>query len=345
MPARRTWFQLLVVWVPVWGLYTSLILSAHPGGSVHSAALNGFWAIGTAALLSIGVHRLAARLPWPHPFHWNFGVIHLGASLVYAAVFAGLSTLALIAVARFSGRGGAAVDGTIVTRFFVMGVWFYVMVAAVVYATRSTARAARAEALAAESQLAALRSQLNPHFLFNALNTVVQLIPEEPGRAAGAAEQLAGLLRSAIEEDRDLVTLGEELAFVERYLDLERTRFGDRLTVRVDVPAALRESLVPAFAVQTLVENAVRHGVGPRIEPTEVVIAARAADGGGLVIEVRDSGAGDAAGAADHSTGTGLRRLRERLDVLSGGTGRLEVRTAPGAGCTATLQFPPLESD
>src|SRR4026208_1160253 len=100
------------------------------------------------------------------------------------------------------------------------------MVSGVVYASEATERASKAEAIAARSQLAALRAQLNPHFLFNALHTVVQLMPVDPKGASRAAEQLAGLLRVTLEQDRDLVLLAEEWSFVEKYLELESLRFG-----------------------------------------------------------------------------------------------------------------------
>src|SRR3954469_8653114 len=123
------------------------------------------------------------------------------------------------------------VGGAGLGAFVVMGIWLYTSIATVAYVTAATARAAYAETMAARTQLAALRAQLNPHFLFNALHSVVQLIPRDPARAASAAEEVAGLLRATIEEHRDVVTLEEELAFVRRYLGVERMRFGDRLVV------------------------------------------------------------------------------------------------------------------
>jgi LytS/YehU family sensor histidine kinase len=223
--------------------------------------------------------------------------------------------------------------------FLVLGVWLYLILAGVGYAARAAERAARAEAMAARSQLAALRAQLNPHFLFNALHTVQHLIPREPGRAAAATEQLAGLLRTTLEEDRDEVSLGEELDFVERYLEIERIRFGDRLRVRVDVPPAARDALVPSFALQTLVENALRHGAGPSVEPTDVTIAATV-DAGALRLVVRDTGAGADAAALATTPGSGLARLRERLAALHEGGAALELATSPGAGFAATLVVP-----
>ncbi|HEX7938299.1 MAG TPA: histidine kinase, partial [Gemmatimonadaceae bacterium] len=142
-------------------------------------------------------------------------------------------------------------------------------------------------------------------------------------------------LRSALEEDRDLISVDEEVRFVKRYWDIERMRFDDRLTGTHDVQPAARDALVPAFAIQTLIENAVRHAVTPRVEPTTVDLLARMHDGA-LEVVVRDSGGG--AVPADTS-GTGLKRLRERLQVLYAGKASLDVRSDE-RGVVATLRIP-----
>ena len=99
---------------------------------------------------------------------------------------------------------------------------------------------------------------MHPHFIFNALHTVVQLIPREPTRAAEAAELIAELLRTVVEEDRDVIALAEEWRFVERYLEIERIRFGERLDIDVRISPAARSATLPSFSLQTMVENAVQ---------------------------------------------------------------------------------------
>jgi two-component system LytT family sensor kinase len=210
-------------------------------------------------------------------------------------------------------------------------------VAGISYSVESTARAARAEAAAASTQLAALRAQLHPHFLFNSLHTVVQLIPVNPTLAMEAAELVAELLRASLEEQRDELPLADEWRFVSRYLAVERLRFGDRLEVREDLPPAALQANVPAFALQTLVENAVRHGAAPRVAATTVVITASGGGSGSLTLRVRNDR--EAASPAESGTGTGLARLRERLAVLYGNSATLTAGPVEG-GYEAVLVIP-----
>jgi LytS/YehU family sensor histidine kinase len=225
-----------------------------------------------------------------------------------------------------------------------IGVFMYIIVAGISHAIEAAGRAGKAEAATARAQLAALRAQLHPHFLFNALHTIVQLIPADPAKASEAAELVAGLLRTSLEEQRDEVTLDEELSFVDRYLDVERIRFGERLIVRSAIDEGLLDERVPAFAVQTLVENAVRHGAAPRVAPTEIVIAAEEARSSGLTLSVRNSGDAGVGHTADSGTGTGLARLRERLVVLYGSAARLECRPLESGGYEAILTVPRVRS-
>jgi LytS/YehU family sensor histidine kinase len=223
----------------------------------------------------------------------------------------------------------------------VIGTVVYLLVAGVFYATEATARAARAEAMAAQTQLAALRAQLHPHFLFNALHTVVQLIPLDPVRAADAASLVADLLRSAVEEQRDEVTLDDEWRFVSRYLAIEQIRFGSRLVVREKIAPELLDERVPSFALQALVENAVRHGAAPRVAPTEIVVTA-AGGASDLTLSVRNTGDVRSGSGSNNGIGTGLARLRERLAVLYGGTARLSCGPLENGGFEAVLVVPRL---
>ncbi len=337
MSRRVVWLQLLIGWLPVWALFTAIIVSVHLGVPLHAAALISFRMIVAGAVLGLVVQRWTERLPWPRSVRPTFVLKHIALAALYSVTWVGLNS-AIESVLR-----GAAVlaVGNGIVPFLVVGIWLYVMIAGVSYSTLATERAARAEGNAARSQLAALRSQLQPHFLFNALHAVVQLIPREPARAAQAAEQLAGLLRWTIEEDRDVVPASEEWTFVEQYLALERLRFGERLHVRVDIEAAAGQAMIPLFALQTLVENAVRHGAAPRIDPTEISITGRSTKQAST-FTVHDSGGGATAEQLEVTTGTGLRRLRDRLRVLYGSDARLDVANGSegSGGFSATLVIP-----
>jgi signal transduction histidine kinase len=352
MRRSLVWLQIIIGWLPIWALYTTLILSVHTGTRAITASLIALRMVVAAASLGIVVQRLTERFPWPHPFRLRFVALHTVGAVMYSVAFLLLNGLiesvirqsSFITIVHSQGAPGVTfVSGRSGAIAFMMsGVWMYVMITGVSYATRATERAARAEAEASRAQLAALRSQLNPHFLFNALHTIVQLIPREPARAAQAAEQLGGLLRDTIEEDRDLVSLSEERAFVERYLAVQRLRFGDRLQVRIDVSNDAAASLVPSFALLTLVENAVRHGAEPNVDATEIVVLG-AATGDTLTLTVDDSGVGRTADSVS-GNGTGLKRLRERLVALYDGRARLDTMPRTPCGFTSSLIIPRTEA-
>ena len=337
MSRRLVWIQLLIGWFPIWALFTSIIVTVH-GTSITEASLISLRMILAAAILGLAVQRITERFRWPGFVRPQFMLLHCAAAVAYSIAWIILNSLI-----ESSLRGQLSiVVGIGLASFFLVGIWLYVMIAGVSYTIQSSARAANAEAAAAQSQLAALRSQLNPHFLFNALHTVVQLIPRQPAVAAQAAEQVAGLLRATLEDDRDVITLERELDFVKRYLDVEHIRFGERLRVEIDAPPELAARTLPSFAVQTLVENAVRHGAAPRVDPTDVTISARMT-GPLLEVTVSDTGAGMKADN-EKANGTGLRRLRDRLSALYGGKARLEFEPSESGGTTAKISIPQ-ESD
>lgn len=334
--SSRSWFwlQMAIGWVPMWALFTLMVMNVHEEPFAPSAWM-ALRMIGTAALLALGVLALTRRHPWPSPFRWSFLLLHVAAALLYAALW----VLAYSMVESVLRWHLAYVAGPGIGRFMLTGVWLYLTITAVAYAQQAAQRTALIQAATARAQLAALHAQLHPHFLFNALHTVVQLIPLEPAKAAQAAEQLAELLRAALDERRDEVTLAEEWRFVQRYLAIESLRFGDRLQVSVALPEALMGAQLPSFALQTLVENAVRHGAAPKVGATHLRIEGSSSDGRGLRLVVSDDGVGAEPAAVLHGGGTGLRRLRERLAHLYGSGALLDVAASHG-GVTAALSLP-----
>jgi sensor histidine kinase YesM len=196
---------------------------------------------------------------------------------------------------------------------------------------------AEARRLAAEAQLASLESRIQPHFLFNTLNSIAALVHSDPAGAERMTGQLASLLRSALDGTATpLVTLDEELRVVRAYLDIERVRFGDRLRYDVDLVDGAGRAMVPRMALQTLVENSVKYAVSPRREGASIVVRASASTDR-LVVTVEDDGPGF--DPPDRPPGHGLDVLAGRLQMLYGEDATLAVET--GAGATrVTVNLP-----
>lgn len=189
-----------------------------------------------------------------------------------------------------------------------------------------------------EAELRALRGQLNPHFLFNALNSIRALIGEHPGRARDAVTLLANLLRGSLHSsEHKLIPLFRELEAVESYLTLETIRLEDRLCVTTSVDPAIRESAVPPLCLQTLVENAVKHGISPSLEGGRIDIAITQ-EAGALHLCVTNTPGRLHPGR--RTGGVGLRNLRERVRLLFGGAATLELRQSGPEQVAARLQIP-----
>jgi two-component system LytT family sensor kinase len=210
------------------------------------------------------------------------------------------------------------------------------------YRARSLERARRAaelEATLARAQLDVLRRQLEPHFLFNALNAVAELIHSDPGRAEEMLIRLADLLRLSLKtEERQEVPLRTEIELLEKYLDVERARFADRLAVAIDVSPATLDAAVPTWILQPLVENAVRHGVARMSDRGRIEIRSHV-EGSSLRLEVRDNGPG-LGDAADSIERTGLSNTRARIARLYGDPFGLRLENAPGGGAVTVLELP-----
>lgn len=179
-------------------------------------------------------------------------------------------------------------------------------------------RAVQLQAELATAQLHALKMQLQPHFLFNTLNTINVLIHEAPEAAGRMVELLSDLLRQTLRSSSaQEVTLEQELQFLKLYLEIEQTRFGDRLTVQLHAAPETLVARVPSLILQPLVENAIHHGIAKRRGPGVIAIHAER-ENGSLRLRVRDSGNGSVANGASDTTGIGLSNTRARLHTLYG---------------------------
>jgi sensor histidine kinase YesM len=263
-------------------------------------------------------------------------------ALQFAGVLAVASMMWSSVLARVFSVGGARDvllhDALVV---FVVGVPLYLLSAVAHYlyfaleATHAAAeRALQAQVGAREAELRALRAQLNPHFLFNSLNSINALVGGDPEGARRMCEGLGDFLRKTLQIGaRESVTLGEELALVDRYLAIEQVRFGDRLQVERAIDPRALECALPPLLLQPLAENAVKHGVAGRIEGGTVRIAADVCDE--RLVVVLENPVDDTAPARE-GEGLGLDNVRRRLEVLGGRDASLVV-TRPDGRFRVTL--------
>jgi signal transduction histidine kinase len=199
---------------------------------------------------------------------------------------------------------------------------------------------ARLGADLANAKLDALQAQLNPHFLFNSLNSVVALIASDPQSAQRMVVRLGDLLRNTLTlSGEQEVPLRDELELVQRYLDIEQVRFPDRLTIEWDIEERTRPLAVPSLVLQPLVENALVHGIARLPGAGTVTIGARAS-AASLILTVRDNGPGLSIPPKSRGHGIGLRNLRERLERLYGEAALLQIVDVTGGGCLVTLALP-----
>lgn len=312
------WTRALAVWLSwawIWALLTPLVLYVanryplvHPAGlarvSLHLAA--------GAALTCLQLAAFAACAPWvgavstQDTWHATFlrllGTTFLLNLPVYAVMIGIAHVVRLSRAARERER-----------------------------------RALQLEAQLADARLLTLRAQLRPHFLFNALNTVAVLMREDVDQAERVLGRISDLLRASLDgDDAHEIALGDEIALLETYLAIERARYEDRLSYRIDVAPDLRRMAIPRMILQPLVENAVEHGIAPRRAPGCITVRA-VRDGAMLDLRITDDGVGL---SADHEPGIGLSNTRSRLCLLYGSQQQFAVTPAEGGGVTVNIRIP-----
>jgi sensor histidine kinase YesM len=301
------------------------------------------------AVLSVPVMWLARRFPIERSTWKRHVPLHLAASAAFAVLF----MLIRAWVAQVQGWFGdqtttfAEAFQLLLVKVFHFNLIIYWVMLAVAHALKyyqeaqeRQLRTSELERHLAQARLQALQMQLNPHFLFNTLHAISALMHKDVEAADSMIARLSDLLRYALESTDDQeVPLKQELAFLERYLEIEQTRFGDRLVVHKQIDPRTLEANVPNLILQPLVENAIRHGIEPHARRGEIYLAARR-QGDTLLLEVRDNGGGLVSENGAPEEGVGLSNTRARLAELYGDRYRLEFRDAPGGGLAVHLAIP-----
>ena len=200
-----------------------------------------------------------------------------------------------------------------------------------------------------EARLDALQRQINPHFLFNTLNSITSLVRTKPELAREMIVKLANILRILLKDREAFVPFSEELAFTDDYLDIEVVRFGEKLRVVKEIAEDTLSVVVPSMLLQPLLENSIKHGLEPRIEGGTVTLRSRITPEGRLLIEVEDDGVGMERGREAGSpfrlagNGIGMKNVRERMSVLYGDAAEVSVESRPGRGTKVALTMPIVE--
>ena len=309
-----------VSWLP-WVLATPLIISLARRYAITRERAVATVGIHLATLIVVSLIASAwfAALqvlfnPWRHPQHPTF-MEAWGTSLPYQ-VLPYLIVYALVWVVT-------------------------VIVDARARMVRQTTETARLNEELSRAQLAALRRQIEPHFMFNTLNSIAGLVREQ--RNDAAVSMIVGLsefLRRATQDShRSQVTLAEEVEYLQRYLDIQKLRFGERLQVSVDIPPEMLHAQVPNLLLQPLVENAIKHGIAKRVAGGAVRVTGACANGN-LRLSVYNDGPSDPADSQSTHTGVGLSNLRTRLRILHGDQSELELKRATSGEAEVIVTLP-----
>ena len=322
--------------------------------------------VAPAVLLGLLVVGFCRRYQWRDRNRPQFFFAHTLLAAVFAAAWCSATLLALSVLISlqagkwiFNSWGSYAVQWQLFS-----GLMAYFTIASTVYVGQVGERLRREERRAAEletkaacaeaarhaAELAALRAQLNPHFLFNTLHSLMTLVRSDAAAAEDALECFAAMLRYVLQSQQTETdnhkfadaTFAEEWRFVQSYLELERLRLGDRLRLRVEIEPAALGCRLPAFSLQPLVENAIKHAIAPCAAGGTLSVLANVG-GGKLRLAVADDGAGANTRFFGETNGLGLRLVRKSLTARYGKAFEMTIETAPDAGFTVRLAIP-LES-
>src|SRR5579863_2867528 len=340
------WIAAILLWSTLGLLFALPSLSSGNWRKILVASLAQWWCWGLVTPLIYWIDR---RLPFKENQLGRRILAHLPVSVVLTIVYyyvleAMAAALGLAAWSRLAGFVPMGAVPGLLWNWLVYWVIFGVLETAQYYQhyLSSELRLERLERSFSEARLNALRMQLDPHFLFNALNTISAQVERDPRLARTMIEHLGDLLRLSLDaRDRQEIPLAEELAFLDHYVAIQKIRFADRLRIEIQVNPEVKYALVPCLIVQPLVENAIRHGISRRDSGGTVTVTA---ERGAYHVEIRvaDDGVGLPPGwTPESSLGTGLSVTRERiLGLHPDGNSRFVVRPRHGGGAEVEISLP-----
>jgi len=324
-PILRDWRRFLIwmaAWIPPGAILTVV---AHLSGRMPIAEAAAVMAPTTLVMsfVCLSPYYMCRSLPLRSASRWKIAGNHVAAAIVLSG--------GVMLVGRFVAALLAPTFPLIDDRFTaaapmlaLMVLMFYEMSVALHYAALELEASRRAELLAREAQLKALKAQVNPHFLFNSLNSISALTTFDPAEAREMCIRLADFLRSSLRlGERSSIPFAEEMALTKMYLDVEQVRFGGKLRLTQNVDPACNDCDVPALIVQPLVENAVKHGIAMMSEGGEIVLTARRGHDG---LRFTIANPFDPEAPSTGRNGLGLRNIRERLEARYGNAARLEIQ-------------------
>lgn len=307
-----------------------------------------FWIVW--ALLSPIVFRITARFPLDRERWWKTILMHIPAGVVFSIVHLAIYFIILAFLRErdvMTIKSLANFLDFLPRLNFGLRLWSYLMLVALGYAMdfynryqEGAMRASRLEARLAQAQLEALKMQLHPHFLFNTLNTISALLRKDVEMADKMIARLGDFLRMTLRNSgQQEVAVSEELEFLKCYLEIERIRFQDRLTVEMDIDPQAAMAQVPNLILQPIVENAIRHGISATEASGRLTIRALCHNGL-LTLQVRDNGPGLSGNGDEYREGLGLQNTRSRLEQLYGDRQSFRIFNAAEGGVTVEIDLP-----
>jgi two-component system LytT family sensor kinase len=321
----------------------NLLVAAMFGAYRRFTSEEEIWSF--SPMIDLSIYRWVRRtVTWPYLDRQIFLLILLMVTQLAASGVAHLRPHQFYALRSGSGSGSWLVELTICACApVVVGIPLKIW-----NAVRIERKLEEQSRLLLEARLDALQRQINPHFLFNTLNSIASLVRSKPELAREMVVKLGNILRALLRDREAFVPLEEELAFTDDYLDIEVVRFGEKLRVVKEIAEETLPLIVPSMLLQPLIENSIKHGLEPRISGGTVTLRSRIVDGR-LLIEVEDDGVGVEPGGATtapesgvvrEGSGIGMRNVLERMQVLYGEEAQVEMVSRPGRGTKVRLLMP-----